>query len=332
MDAKQTIAVSAPAKVHLLGEHTVVYGKPALLATVDLRTTVTLTPSVIARSRATKQSKQEIATLASVARSDDVETIQQIIEQIVKKELKIKFIPNYKVEISSQIPTGCHLGSSAAISAAYIAALLTFLKVRWDLNLVNKLAYEGEKVFHGSPSGGDNSTVVFGGLVWFRKETPDLKIIQKLPFSIPNKLSKNFVLINTGTPNKTTKQMIEKVSSNFKIQSEKFKKIFDNQEQLVRDLLLAIKEGNENELIQIIKLGEKNLEKIGVCSPEVKKIIRQIEKLGGAAKICGAGASEGPTGILLCYHSDPKIIKNIANYYNLSYFKTALGVEGLRKE
>lgn len=311
--AGKTITVSAPAKVHLLGEHAVVYGKPALLTSVNLRISVTI-------SKAKKSLK------------DNYQALREIIEPIIKKGLKIKDLPFYQLEISSKIPIGASLGSSAAVSSSYIAALLSFLKVKWDLNLINKLAYEAEKVFHGNPSGGDNSTVVYGGLIWFRKETPDLKIIQQLPFSIPKKLSKNFVLINTGKPEKTTKDMIEKVSSKFKIQSLKFKKIFDNQELLVKNLLSAIKNGNENELIQIIKAGEKNLEKIGVCSSEVKKIIRQIEKAGGVAKICGAGSDKGPTGVLLCYHPDPKVIKNIAKSYNLECFQTKLGVEGLKRE
>ncbi len=192
------IAVSAPGKIHLLGEHTVVYGKPALLTTVNLRITITIKPT---------KARQE------------TEEIQKVIEPIVKKHLKIKSIPSYQLTISSELPIGAGLGSSAAVSSAYIATLLSFLKINWDLNLINELTYQAEKVFHGNPSGGDNSTVVFGGLVWFRKESPDLKIIQQVPFTIPIKLAKNFVLINTGKPEETTKQMVELVSSKFKVQS-----------------------------------------------------------------------------------------------------------------
>src|SRR3989344_5156630 len=235
------ITVSAPAKVHLLGEWSVVWGKPALLTTVDLRLTVTITDT-------------------SKVGSDSFE-VRKIIEPIIKKELKIKTFPPYSMEISSQIPTGAHLGSSAAVSVASIAALLSFLKVKWDLDLINKLAYEAEKVFHGNPSGADNSTIVYGGLVWYRKETPDLKIIQKLPFSIPAKLSKNFILINTGTPKETTKQMITKITALFDQKPNLKSHFLKSQEKLVRELLSAIKDANEKEVIRIIKEGEKNLER-----------------------------------------------------------------------
>ncbi|MBI2019681.1 mevalonate kinase [Candidatus Daviesbacteria bacterium] len=324
---RNNITVSAPGKIHLLGEHMVVYGKPALLATVNLRVVVTLSEA------------KGIYSSGLMDHQND--NIKKIIESIVKKELKVKFIPPYQLEISSQLPIGAGLGSSAAVSAAVIGALLTFLKIKFDLTLVNKLTFEAEKVFHGNPSGGDNSTVVFGGLVWFRKEHPDLKIIQPVPFSIPKKLAKNFVLINTGKPQETTREMVELVESRvskacdltiFKSQESSMKKVFDHQEQLVRELLPAVQTGNEKELMRIIKEGEQNLEKIGVVSLYVKKIIRQIEKAGGVAKICGAGGQTKATGILLCYHPTPSVVNNIAKSFNLDYFKTALGVEGLKDE
>lgn len=297
--APSALKVSAPGKIHLLGEHAVVYGKKALLATIDLRVTVSISP-------AKKFSGNGV--------------FKRIIEPIIKKKFNLQKIPSYKLEVNSQIPLGCGLGSSAAISAAYIGALLSFLKIKWDKTLINKLTFEAEKVFHGNPSGGDNSTVVYGGLIWFP--------IKKLDFTIPEKLARNFVLINTGKPNETTKHMIEIVAAH----KDKYKKIFDDQERLVKELLPVLKNGNEQEFIRIIREGEKNLESIGVVSIFVKSIIRQIEKAGGAAKICGAGGKSKATGVLLAYHPHKTIIEKIAQAENLPYFSTALGVEGLRQD
>lgn len=314
MSKSETITVSAPGKIHLLGEHAVVYGKPAIISSVNLRVFVTV-----------KKSLKRLEKLK----------IQQVVEQVLKNKLKIK-IPQYELEIKSDIPVGAGLGSSAATSSTLIAALLTFLKVKWDLRLINELTYQAEKVFHGNPSGGDNSTVVFGGLIWFRKETPDLKLIQPLPFSIPSALSRNFLLINTGKPKESTLDMVKMVSSKLNPpaggQSSKFRKIFDDQERLVKELLTVLKNGDEKELIRIIREGERNLESIGVVSKSVASIIRNIESKGGAAKICGAGGKSGPTGILLCYHQDKRVVEKIAKEYNLSCFSTQLGAEGVKLE
>lgn len=298
------IKFSAPGKIHLLGEWSVMGGKPAILAAVDLRVTIHLRGAI---------AFSHLGGGANLA-------LKKIIEPIVKKEFRIKKIPPYNLTISSQLPIGAGLGSSAAVSASYIAALLSFLKIKWDLNLINNLTYEAEKVFHGNPSGGDNSTVVYGGLIWFTRTNFD-----KLNFTIPPKLAKNFTLINTGTPKETTRQMIEIVGA-------KFKKILDDQEQLVKELLPVLKNGNEKEFIRIIRQGERNLESIGVVSKSSQEIIRKIEKAGGTAKICGAGGKAGPTGVLLCYHQNKTVIKNIAKSFNLPFFSAALGVEGVRQE
>lgn len=313
------IIVSAPCKVYLLGEWAVVWGKPALLTTVDLRMTATISPS-----RHPVLDKTSYGT-GSIQ-------IKKVIEPIVKKELKIKKIPAYSLKIESDVPIGVHLGTSAGVAVVSIAALLSFLGVKWDLELINKLAYEAEKKLQGNPSGADNSAIVYGGLVWYRKESESLKIIQKLPFPIPTKLARNFVLINTGNPKLTTKQMIIKITDEFDKKPNLKKEFLESQEKLVRELLTVIKEGTSDiEMIRIIRAGEKNLESIGVCSPTVKKIIREIEKVGGAAKICGAGAFSGPTGILLSYHKNPSILEKVAKSNNLVYFKAKLGVDGLKQ-
>ena len=305
------IKISAPGKIHLLGEHSVVYSKPAILAAIDLRVYVTI--------QANTDHTSEVGA-----------RVKKVVDPIIKKYLKLKTLPSYQIQIESQLPIGSGLGSSAAISASYIAALLSFLKVKWNLNLINELTFEAEKVFHGNPSGGDNSTVVYGGFIWFRKETSDLKIIQPLNIIFPR--SRNFVLINTGKPKETTAEMVNMVSAKCKVQSAKFKKIFDDQEGLVKQLLPVLKNRDEKNLINIIRQGERNLESIGVVSSSTKSIIREIEKLGGAAKISGAGGAKGGSGMLVCYHKNPKKILNYAKQNNLEAFIIKLGEEGLRKE
>lgn len=293
------IRVSAPGKVHLLGEHTVVYGKPALLSAINLRVTATI-----------GQKKQ-----------DNLLLLREVVEKIIQKKFKVEKIPDYSIE--SELPIGSGLGFSAAGAAAIIAALLSHFKIKWDKSLVNKLTYEAEKVFHGTPSGGDNTTVVNGGLLIFKNG-----VASPTTSKIKNFIAKQqtcFILIQSGKPAEMTQEMVM-------IAKPKISSILRDQESLTKQLVLALKDGNEKLLIEVIKKGERNLEKIGVVGKKAKKIIKEIEDLGGAAKISGAGGVKTGSGILLCYHKNPKILLKYAKQNNLEALIIKLGEEGLRKE
>lgn len=283
------IKVSAPGKVHLLGEHTVVYGKPALLSAINLRVTV-----IIGK------------------KDQNYQLLRKAVDKLIQKKFKRK-IPDYSIE--SELPVGSGLGFSAAGSAAIIAALLSYFKIKWDLNLINELTFEAEKVFHGNPSGGDNTTVINGGLL----------IFQKGVFSTTISKIKYFVLIHSGKPAEMTREMIM-------IAKPKISAILEDQESLTREMVLALKNGNEKLLIEVIKKTERNLGKIGVVGKIAKKIIRDIEDLGGAAKISGAGGVKSGSGMLLAYHKNPQKILKYAQKNNLEAFIIKLGEEGLKRE
>ena len=71
-------------------------------------------------------------------------------------------------------------------------------------------------------------------------------------------------------------------------------------------IAVAIKEGDEQTLIDAMQLGEKTLEEIGVVSEKAKEIIKKIEHAGGVAKILGGGGKTGGVGYLLCYSQSSK--------------------------
>lgn len=310
-----TVSYSTPAKIHLLGEHTVVYGKPALLAAINLRIKATITP----------------ADKRQVIINPDAKILKQTVESVVKKYLKIKSLPLYNIEIESQIPIRCKLGSSAAASASYIAALLEYLGHEVKPTLVNDLAYEAEKVFHGNPAGGDNSTVVFGGIVWFRKEFEFLKIIEHPPFSI-HKNIQQFVLINSGRPSEMTREMIALVKQKIDKNPDLMRKIFDDQEDLTKQLLLALRDGRQDEVLNIVKKGERNLEKMGVVGKKALGIIKKVEEIGGSCKILGGGGIKEGSGTLLAYHKNPAKILELGRKYDLEMLIVNLGERGLKKE
>lgn len=317
-----SITVSVPAKIHLLGEHAVVYGRPALLAAIDKRLYVRIQKSEF---RIQNNKKEKI--IINTQGKDNL--IQQAID-IFKKAFSITELPPLEITITSQIPKGRGLGSSAALSAATIGALMKFIMNLWDPNRINELAFKVEKIAHGNPSGADNSTVVFGGLVWFRREFDFLKSIWRLPVSsyqIPK-----FLLIDTGRPVESTREMVASVAKLYSRKKKVIEETFNDQEKQTKRLLLALRTGNKKELTLAIQKGEKNLEKLEVVGSLAQKLVREIENIGGAAKVCGGGGRKKGSGTLLCYHQDPVKIKKIGSKYHLPVSPVKLGEEGIRIE
>ncbi len=306
------ITVSVPGKVHLMGEHAVVYGYPAILSAINLRLTMTISPG-----------KKDII----IKSSEPADYIKHALG-IVQKHYQIDKLPPMTINVESEIPAGYHLGSSAATAVATVGAAMYFLRKIWNPTLINQLAYEAEKKQHGNPSGGDNTAVTTGGFLWFRKELEFLKSLWQLPFKLPDSLN-HFFLIDTGRPKESTGEMVAFVKSQMLNHKSQIENHFRLNELQVKRIATAIKEADENELINAIKTGESSLEKIGVVSKKVIPIIRTIEKAGGAAKILGGGGRADGVGFLLAYHHDPE---SITKKYNLKIKKIKLGEEGVRLE
>jgi mevalonate kinase len=309
------ITVSVPGKVHLMGEHAVVYGKPAILAAIDVRMRVSVEPA---------------ETETVIQTSEPTEYVEKIIT-IVCDKYDISSPPPMRIVVESDIPAGFHLGSSAATAVATVGALTFFLKNLWNPQVINQLAYEAEKIKHGNPSGGDNTTVTMGGFVWFRKELEFLKSMWQLPIRFPEELN-HFYLIDTGRPKETTKEMVEYVAKAVKKHKEKYRKLFDVNEIQTKRVAIALKEKNETELLDAIRVGEQTLEGMGVVSNKVVPIVRAIETLGGAAKILGGGGKSQGVGYLLAYHKYNKVIEEIGNEFGFQVRAVALGSEGVRLE
>lgn len=355
---KLEIRVSAPGKIILLGEHAVVYGKPAIIASAAKCCFITLssredkTIEIAAENFGLRETLdvKKIIGITKKANKDwqeyvetnDIAVLKSITERPVDYAAIIigetlayfhkRLSSGFSLSIDMEIPIGCGMGSSAALAVSIAGALMLFLGEKWNLEKINAIAFLAEQKRHGLPSGGDNSACCYGGLIWYRKETNDVKIIQSLPFSIPPHIANNFVLVDTGRPVESTGEMVGSVALLRKIRPKFIEDVFVDQEVLTKQLIGALGNGREEEIIHIIQKGEKNLEKIGVVSTKTKSLIREIERINGAAKICGAGGRKKGSGMLLAYHKNKRELEKFLGSLKVHFLSIMLGAEGVREE
>lgn len=309
------VAFSAPAKVILSGEHAVVYGKPALVCAINLSLDFFLISKIN-------------TTFFRLSKSCYQKNIF-IIEKIVKEFLKIKFInKKFDFKISSQIPIGQGLGSSAALSVAGTAAFLEFFSGKqFGKEIINNLAYQVEKHFHQNPSGVDNAASCFGGLIYYQRGFDFLKNITKLSFSIPKEIEEKLFLIDSGKPKETTAEMVSLVKKNY---SRKTEMILSQIETLTKKMVLSLKEKNISEFKKAIFDNERCLEQLGVVSSKTKTFLNKLSQFG-IGKITGAGGRKKGSGFILFFAQKKEELIDFLKKGKINYFKFIPDYSGLVK-
>jgi mevalonate kinase len=345
------ISVSAPAKIHFSGEHSVVHGKPALIAAVDRRLTIEAKPRTDEIWRLISQDfkKEEKINFAQISShwqksnqawekfdsQGKINFLKEIAEPfgLVKIAIReayayLKQSPNqgWEIKISSQIPVGSGMGSSAALAAALVGTVLKIEGKKLDLELINKLAYQVEKKQHGYPSGGDNTVIVYGGLVRFQKKQNGF-ILEKV--LVKNSLPE-FMIVNSGTPAENTGEMVKIVKLFVKDQKEKSAQIIDDLGKVTEEIIASFKKREWESLKHLIWQNQLLLEKMGVVGKRAKKLVRQIKAEGGIAKICGAGGVKTSSGVILAYHQQPEKLAGILK--KMDFFEVRITDQGVRSE
>ncbi len=292
-----TTTASSPAKVILFGEHAVVHGHPAVVATLGLKVNATVEDST-----------------SSSQYSEFIQNILRIFEQKYQRSTN-----NLKVTIHSEVPIGGHLGSSAATANALFQALLQHFEISFTQNQLLDLVYKSEQFAHGNPSGIDPTVVVYGGILAFQKKDGELTFSHIHTTAFQNT---PFFLVQSGTPKENTKEMVAKVQALIDANEEK-KQVLEKIGQLSQAVTLDLRHNNFNPIF--ITQNERLLEKIEVVGKKAQSMISQIELIGGFAKVTGGGGYQEGSGMLLAHHPQPEILRNFLQTNNWEFFDVNLG-------
>ena len=269
---------SAPGKIILFGEHAVVYGRPALAVPV---TQVQATATVSENSRGGVWIEAPNINLSSELSRLALDHPLAAVVNSVFFALSVVRPPACTVYLQSTIPVAAGLGSGAAVSVAILRALSEFLGAPLSDERVNKLAFEAEKLHHGTPSGIDNTVVTYAKPVYFTKGQPIKTFRVGSAFTI--------VIGDTGifAPTKESVGAVRKLRD---ADPPRWEKIFNRVGEIVWDARQAIERGDTAELGLLMDANQSLLQEMTVSSVELDHLI-EIARTSGAlgAKLSGGG-------------------------------------------
>lgn len=311
------IKYSSPGKVILSGEHSVVYGKPALASSINLKLHFSI-----------QDDKKRPENLPKGL--DLVERI--VVEYLSKNGFEIA-LRGFNYKIDSDIPISEGFGSSAAFSVATTAAFLEFYSGRkFEKVVINQLAYEAEKMFHENPSGIDNSVSCFGGLVYFRKETEFLKTIHSLDFYLPEKWKNSLFMVFSGSRRETTAELVASVKQLYLKDPENYLKIFNQIEDCTKEVLVSCKTQDFDLFKKGVNRNQELLEKLGVIGKIGIEKVRELQNFG-SVKMTGAGGVLEGSGYLLvvCDPEKKDSLISYLNQYKIKFYPLIPDSRGLMK-
>ena len=175
--------------------------------------------------------------------------------------------------------------------------------------------------------------MLHGGLLWARRLAAGGLAVERVPLRSP--LLSRLRVYDTGMPAETTGAVVAAVRHRRDQDPAGHERLLDRIEAATRGFRAELEREEEDpaRARELIMECEAALEEMGVVTPEVRALVRQVEAAGGAAKISGAGALTGSgAGSLLVYHVDPEWISGWSFLRPFPFHPVHLGAEGLRLE
>ena len=270
------VSAAACGKIILCGEHAVVYGRPAIAVPVtQVQATVTLEPSDHGLIIAAPDIDRENA----IDPANPIDPLASIV-QLTLAHLNCP-PPGLRLTIRSTIPVASGLGSGAAVSTAIVRALAQWFKARLDNAEINALVYEVEKLHHGTPSGIDNTVIVYQQPVYFVRGDSVQTFKVARPFTV--------VIGNTGMAS-PTKIAVGDVRRSWEADRARYEAWFDQIGAIAQQARSAIASGAIAQLGPLLDQNQARLRDLDVSSAELERLIAAAKQAGASgAKLVGGG-------------------------------------------
>jgi mevalonate kinase len=279
---------SAPAKVILLGEHTSLYGNPALVAALDMRAKVSVS----------KRNDNEVRVTAPGLGLEDAPAKRSERGTALVKRAAELYGGGYDIQVESNVPLASGLGSSAAISAALVMALDAENGQDSDLHVARKGSGKVQKTFsshmrvlqekaqlcesevHSKSSGLDTAASVYGGAIRYQRGEVERINMGDYP---------RLIIAHSGVQSDTA-EIVEHIDRINAEDPERMKFFLDESERLVFLGQRALESGDWETLGKQMSANHKLLADMEVSSERLEELVCSAKDAGAyGAKLCGAG-------------------------------------------
>lgn len=268
------MASSAAAKLILLGEHAVVYGQPAIAVPLSsLRAYADYSPSDRGFEIVARDLDQRVIDFDA----DDplMATARLTLDQLGQ------VFPSIRIDVHSDIPIASGLGSGAAISAAIVRCLCDYFQMHLADGIINDIVYEVETYHHGTPSGIDNTVVVYEKAIYFVRGEAIRPITVRKPMRL--------LVADTGQRS-LTKVAVGDVKRLVESQPQATQDTLDRIGVLVELARETMQQGNWLALGKLMTENHLQLQALTVSSPELDRLVKVALDAGAwGAKLSGGG-------------------------------------------
>ncbi len=279
-----TVSASAPGKIILVGEHAVVYGRPAIAIPVgEVQAHATIAPA--APGAGCTLHAPDLGQILPLADAP-LDHPLALILRLTLTHLDLPANPDWTVTVNSQIPIASGLGSGAALATALVRALFAKAGKTAHPGLVSDLVFQSETLYHGTPSGIDNTVIAFGQPVWFVKGTPPITFAPRLRFAL--------AIADSGIAAPTV-ETVGDVRRSWQAHPAKFEPLFDSMGAIATQVRgLMEQSGGEvrrwRALGGLFRRNQQLLAEIGVSSQPLARLILAAQEAGSfGAKLSGGG-------------------------------------------
>ncbi len=255
---------SAPGKIYLFGEHAVVYGEPAIACAVELRT------------RVSARKAEAIAISSGIGNTGLDFEVHPYVSSAIKKLGS----PGVSIEITSDIPVGSGLGSSAAVTIATLAAVNIEFGLGYENEELARMGHEIEKEVQGAASPTDTFVSTTGGVVTI----PSRKRLNLLDCGV--------VIGNTnkGASPKKTAKLVKQVAQLKEEYPDAINPIIKTIGSFARQGEVLVSQKDYTSLGKLMNVNHGLLDALGVCTMELSALVYAARNAGAyGAKLTGAG-------------------------------------------